>query len=386
QRPPAEPSLPEQAGAGTPEAASTHTAPERAAATETRPRPRSLNALAANTSPEPSERAPAPPERAAPMPTPALTAASGAAEPSATAQPAPASPRDVDTEPSFPTTRLEVICFGGPRVLADGRQIWPSRALGDAKPWEILVFLATQPACGVAREAIANAFWPDDIDADANHRFRQLRYRLRGCLERAVPDLDGEVIQLVPGGRFRLDPSLVTSDAQRFLELVQAARTATGFEGVPLLEQARALYVADLLDAPEARRLAWLDERGHDGLTLRERYRRDLHQVTITLAELYLQLDRLDEAIALFEELTTADPGDEVLWQALFRALAERGDRDGLVREERRMRHALQEVEREAREAGRADGPRAEPSYDTVREYRRLLDALDAPEAATASV
>src|SRR5207253_9684864 len=93
--------------------------------------------------------------------------------------------RSVDSVAPLASVRppIEVICFGGARVVCAGQQVWPRRAGGDAKPWELLLYLACQPADGVSSDAAVEALWPEDEEADdAPHRFRQLRYRLRRML------------------------------------------------------------------------------------------------------------------------------------------------------------------------------------------------------------
>jgi DNA-binding SARP family transcriptional activator len=259
-----------------------------------------------------------------------------------------------------------------------GQQVWPTLTGGDTKPWEVLIFVATHPAGGVTREGIVSALWPDDLDADANHRLRQLRYRLRSALERAVPDLDIDPIR-VEHGVLSLHPAVARSDAQAFLDLIETARSADPAAAAALYEQARALYQGDLLDAPDARRFAWVDERPASGVTLREAFRAQFHAISINLAELCVAAGRLEDAGALYRELTLADPGDEALWRALFRVIAARGDRPGLADEERRMRRALQELEAEAG-GGKARAATAEPSQETVGELQRLREGIDAAE------
>jgi DNA-binding SARP family transcriptional activator len=181
-----------------------------------------------------------------------------------------------------------------------------------------------------------------------------------------------------------LDSAVARSDAQRFLELIDRARAVEGVAAAPLYEQARALYTGDLLGAPEARKFAWLDERPASGVTLREWFRAQFHSITISLAHLYVEAGRLEEACALYEELTTADPGDESLWRELFRVVAARGDRRGLVREEQRMRRALRDLEGEAHAAGQSGAALGEPSEETLRQLRRLQDSLEDAESSVA--
>ena len=152
---------------------------------------------------------------------------------------------------------------------------------------------------------------------------------------------------------------------------------------MPLCEQARAVFTGDLLESPDARRYAWVDERDSSGVTLREHFRKLFQQTSIKLAELYA-IAGDPAAIELYKELTEMDPGDERLWRALFRLYAERGDRPALMRADQRMRAALRDM------TGEPDLPSTpqieDPSRETVQEYERLLATLRDHEREPATV
>jgi DNA-binding SARP family transcriptional activator len=334
--------------------------------------------------PRPDPPAPPPPAPSPPEP-PAPAADTVPPVPERTDAPA-----EAGLNPSIETARavgppIEVICFGGPRVLCAGQQVWPRVAGGEVKPWEFLLYLACQPADGVSSEDAVAALWPEDEEAEnAPHRFRQLRYRLRHMLldVPGAPETDG--ICLDRRGILRLDPGLVRSDAQEFLELVRKARISAGVGAIPHLEGARALYMGDLLDGRDARRYTWLDERDDSGVTLREHFRRQFQQASTRLAELYADSGELGTAVGLFRELTELDPGDERLWRALFRLHADRGDRLALIRAEQRMREALHELAAEMDEADNAQ--LEEPTGEIIEEYQRLLASLGDSERQPAAV
>jgi two-component SAPR family response regulator len=265
-----------------------------------------------------------------------------------------------------------------------GEQLWPRRNGGEAKPWELLLYLCCQPAEGVFSTTAVEALWPDDNEAlDPPHRFRQLRYRLRANFARisGAPSTDGIFIDR---GILRLDPAVVYSDAQDFLESARFARIAAGAEALPHLERVRALYVADLLEGPDARRYSWLHEHGESGVTLRQHFRRLYEQASARAAELYAAHGEIEAAVALYRELTELDAGDEGRWRALFRLHAQRSDRLGLVREERRMRAALRELAGEVDDADA--GALGSPSRETAQEYQRLLASIGDLEREAAAV
>ncbi|MBV9545549.1 MAG: hypothetical protein JOY61_14355, partial [Chloroflexi bacterium] len=279
---------------------------------------------------------------------------------------------------------LQVLCFGGPRVLYNGQQVWPGRARGDVKPWEFLLFLACQPIDGVARDQLVAALWPDsDVDKPA-HRIRQLRYRLRKLLGEDKDAQQGDGI--FGSARLRLDPAVIYSDAQEFLELVPSKRTAPAPPTLMIerLERARALYTGDLLEGPEARRYAWAEDRDGSGVTLREHFRRLYQSATLSLADLYAANDLLPPAIDAYRDLTEMDPGDERAWLALFRIHAGRGDRVALVREERRMRSKLRQLASDTE--GKVVAGMDEPTRETALEFERLLKELDGSARQPAAV
>src|SRR5262249_41403375 len=207
---------------------------------------------------------------------------------------------------------IQIFCFGAPRVMCRGKQVWPRPAVGGAKPWEFLLFIACHPPEGAPRERITEALWPEASEADDHtHRFRQLRYRLRQAFS-AVPGAPGDDgIGLERNGALHLKPDVIYSDAREFLELTRSARIFSGQQSTPRLERARTLYTADLRLGHDTRRYSWVDERDVSGVTFREHFRRHFLQATLMLAQLYTEGDRFDEAIQLYRELAELDPGDE---------------------------------------------------------------------------
>jgi two-component SAPR family response regulator len=296
-------------------------------------------------------------------------------------------------EPSAP---IQVRCFGLPRVECHGHLVWPHGG-GDAKPWELLLYLATQPADGVTHASAMEALWPaakaQAMADDANHRFRQLRYRLRRQLQQVANAPANEGIAMDRRG-LRLDPAIVHSDAQEFLTLEREVRVhqdPQGHHAIAQLERMRSLYVGDLLDGPDVRRYAWVDERDDSGVTLREHFRRLFQDACARLAAAYTSAGRIHEAIDVYHDLTDMDPSDERLFQALFRLHAAAGDLAGLKAEERRMQTLLRDL---ALDLDPLDTQVQEPDRETMEEFHRLCASLRdrernrerEHEAATASV
>jgi DNA-binding SARP family transcriptional activator len=280
-----------------------------------------------------------------------------------------------------PEAPIHVLCFGEPRVLCAGTQVWPKAKGGDAKPWEFLLYVACQSIEGVTREVAVQALWPDDEVLDATHRFRQLRYRIRGALSKVENAPSGDGISLERLGTLYLNHSIVYSDAQEFLELTRLARIFSGRQSIPYLERARSLFTADLLFGPGVRRYAWADERDESGVTLREHFRRRLQHATLTLAELYADVGDVSAALATYHELIELEPGDERVWRAMFRLHAVQNDPQSLIQDERQLRAVLRELAMREGEEPLADA--CEPSEETRRDFDRLLAQLNAAEAAS---
>jgi DNA-binding SARP family transcriptional activator len=279
---------------------------------------------------------------------------------------------------------VQVFCFGNPSVLCKGQQVWPLVGSGDAKPWELLVYLVCQPAEGISREVVVQALWHNvELKDDGSHRLRQLRYRLRQHLQQVPGASDRDGI-CCDRNKLRLDPGLVWSDVQQFVTLVRSARTDPGSHVIQRLEHARALYTSDLLEGPEVRRYHWIDERDQSGVTLREYFRELLQKASERLAELYAEAGNLSASIDLYRELTEVDPAYERLWLALFRLHARRGDRDALIAEEQRLRQMLRDL------ADQLGAPTAaeitEPSQEVVQEFHRLLSDLRRAREAQRSI
>ena len=250
-----------------------------------------------------------------------------------------------------------------------------------------MLFLACQPVDGVTRDAVTDALWPETeaLADDPNHRFRQLRYRLRQRLH-AVPDAPPTDGICMDRRGLRLDPGVVHSDAQEFLTLVRDARLhldQSSPEVIHYLEHARALYAGDLFDGPDARRYGWLDERDDSGVTLREHFRRLFQNACSRLAEAYTSSGQVAQAIDVYHDLTEMDPSDERLFQALFRLRAQNGDVSGLEAEEKRMRELLRDL---AADLDSTEQTPEEPDAETVQEYRRLLEGLRAQQREAAAV
>jgi DNA-binding SARP family transcriptional activator len=104
-------------------------------------------------------------------------------------------------------------------VLHNGEELWPSAAAGrEQKAFQLLLFLAAHSTDGVDRDKAAEALLADDESVDPVATLRQWRKRVRALLGRLLPDLPEDLFE-DSGRSYRLNPRMVRSDVQRFLEL-----------------------------------------------------------------------------------------------------------------------------------------------------------------------
>ncbi|MDQ3702883.1 MAG: winged helix-turn-helix domain-containing protein, partial [Chloroflexota bacterium] len=272
--------------------------------------------------------------------------------------------------------RLEIHCFGGFEVSWGERRL---SATGQAGPrhrsWEILAFLAAQPAEVVSTEKLLNAIWPDSDAEKAASALGAALSRLRGVLADQVPGLTGPLVSRDRIGRTcHLDSAVISSDVHQFVRLCREARRLPSGQAIEAYQTARRLYAGDLLKDAS---YVWLHERDDDGLTLPERYRETYRLITNELAGLYVQGGQTGEAVSLYRELLRAEPTLEDVARRLYRCFGRLGDRVSLVREHHRLQQALQEVYG-GPDALDDDPALATPEPETIAVFEEVLAALDA--------
>jgi hypothetical protein len=148
------------------------------------------------------------------------------------------------------------------------------------------------------------------------------------------------------GQRFVLDPSIVASDAHRFVELLRYARSLDGGQAAAVYEEALALYTGDLLDSPDVPGWDWLYDGPRIAIELRADYRRMQLDARRRLAELLAagsEAGDLRRAQELYVCLSAEQADNEQLWTELYRVHGRRRDVLGLEASVRRLRSALVE-------------------------------------------
>jgi two-component SAPR family response regulator len=252
---------------------------------------------------------------------------------------------------------FRVSCFGARAVrhVPSGQVVYPATGCPD-KPFELLFLVAAHRLAGVRGELVVDSLWPNGLPKEPATELRKLRARLREHLKRLVPDLGDPIPTGNPKKPVELDPSLVASDAHRFVELLRLARAAPRDQAIAAYEAAISLYGGDLLDRADVPLWWWLYDGPEVAGALRAEYRQLHQEARRQLADLYAAGDADDElrrAQELYIGLAGELDEDEPLWAALFRTHGRRGDRLGLEASIRRLRSALAEL------AEDGDGPEA---------------------------
>lgn len=279
------------------------------------------------------------------------------------------------------TPIVQVRCFGELTVRSGERQITPYREGSPSfKAWELLAFLASQPGGAIARGKLLAALWPDLGEARAANCMHVTMSRLRDVLSEQIPGLPAQVVRNDRKGICRLDTTLVTSDVEHFLALLQASRKLPREQAKWALWHMRGLYVGDLLSGPNTPLYEWVDERDASGLSLREQYREDYYRATQRLAQLYVEEGHANMAIPLYKEILRAEPVLEDIVRELYRCYQQTGDLIALIREDRHLRHALQEAFADPdNPAGDVEVCQPEPGTIALfEEIRRELEARNA--------
>jgi nucleoid-associated protein YgaU/DNA-binding SARP family transcriptional activator len=236
---------------------------------------------------------------------------------------------------------IRVRCFGARDVWYGDRQL----SLGDP---ELLLLLAAHPVTGIRNEALVDMLWEEE-PVDPSAALRKRRHRLRDELRRLVPEVMAEPLpwDMNHGERIvTLNPDVVASDVQEFLELLNCARTLEPADATQAYEAALALHRGDLLDAADMPNFRWMYDGAQIALTLRSDYQLRQREARLHLADLLADGPEggLARAAELYSSLCAENPEDEHLWTALFRVHERAGSLLGLQGAERRLRAALAEL------------------------------------------
>ena len=254
--------------------------------------------------PEPARAAEAPPGQPPP-------AAVAPAPPARTARAADSTAADPDTD-----RPVQLAMLGPLRITARGKEIGG----GLRKARELMAFLAVNPD-GASAEAISEALWPG---ADASHgtgqrnlALRKARDMLRGATGQATPRWI-----LHASGRYRLDPTLISTDLWQFTAaLDQAHHAVTDDDRLTACREAAGLYHGELA---EGEGYDWAEPYA-------ETARRRALDAWTTIADILAPSDP-GQALAALESALGHDPYNEYLYQKIMRLQAAAGHPEAVRR------------------------------------------------------
>lgn len=226
------------------------------------------------------------------------------------------------------------------------------------KQAELLVLLALHPD-GVTRAGITDAIWRKPAKRVGNV-FSTTLSRLRAAIT-AATDRAASTAVLTGGGRYRLNPDVVTVDYWDFAAAVAARRAATTDDARAVADQAIInAYHGPLVEGFPA---DWVD-------TVREADRRDVVNAVSALAR---QLHRSDpqHTLDLLELARSHDPYNDRIYCDIMRLQARLGQPDAISRTLSLLRTRLAEI-------------RERPDPDTIQLATALIERARTATAAHA--
>jgi DNA-binding SARP family transcriptional activator len=239
---------------------------------------------------------------------------------------------------------LAVGCLGRLRICADGAELpWRPVRRGRA----VFQYLLAHRRRSVARDELAEVFWPGSSAAAARNCLNTSLSILRSGLREVLADLPVVVYR---DGAYRFDPALdLTVDAEEFESLAAegARRRRVGdVEGAArAFRGAAALYRGDLFE----------DDPYEEWMTVQRRYLRETYLTVLgDLADCESALGDPSAAIGLFRQALLAEPEREDVHRRLMAAYARVGQRAQALRQFDLCADALRRC------------LRAEPSPETV--------------------
>jgi DNA-binding SARP family transcriptional activator len=219
----------------------------------------------------------------------------------------------------------------------------------------VLAYLASSPGLEAGREELVEAVWPNEGEHTIERNFHPTLSHLRRALE--GPHRDRRLAPLLfRSGIYRLNPEITweidTLDFTRLIEDGKAFAARGDFPAAAESWQAAwRLYRGPFLLGHYD---AWVVER-------REEYQRQYLEALRDLADLYVRLERPEEAMDCYRSVLLEDPLQERVHLAVMRLYAAQGRRDLLRRQYDRLCSLL------------LDELGVEPMPETTREYHRLM-------------
>lgn len=237
-----------------------------------------------------------------------------------------------------PETDVEVFALGPGFVLLNGE---PIDAWEGHLPRLLLFFALDRPV--VTRSEICKAFWPD-LDSDqAVNVFHVTKRRLHKAL-----NID---VLVHEDGYYSVNPDLtVYYDVSEFVNLLIAGRDETNPDRIEAWQNVVDLYRGPFL---QGHLDEWIVDRRKD-------FQTGYLEALTHMAQVWLERDRREKALALFQRAIDEDYSQESLHREIMRLYAEMGRRSEAAAH-------FQQLEARLRALGTA------PESETVAIYKRIM-------------
>ena len=223
------------------------------------------------------------------------------------------------------------------------------------RAFQVLAYLSSSPGMEAGREELMEAVWPTEGERTIDRNFHPTLSHLRRALEAGRKD-EAQPL-LFRKGIYRLNPDLVWEiDALELDRLVKEGKAQLDRGDAPAAaqswERAWRLYRGPFLQGYYE---AWVADR-------RERYQRLYLELLRDLGDLYLKLEKPEQAMDAYRSVLLEDPLQERVHLAVMRLYSSQGRRDLVRRQYDRLCTLLLE------ELG------VEPMPQTTRDYHRLME------------
>ena len=221
--------------------------------------------------------------------------------------------------------QIIISALGKIEVKIDGRPItnadWQTQTARD-----LFFFILAHPG-GLSKEAIGAALWPESSPIELKLRFKNTMYRLRHAAGRDVINFQDEIYQFNNSMDYEYD-------IESFLNEIDLSRQAEDIvQKISHYKTAYQLYKGPYL--PDIEETWVLTERGR------------LHQLymdtLVSLAEDYLEIQKLEDALNTCVIAVREDPCLEAAHRLAMRVHASRGNQAAIVRQYELCKQALKD-------------------------------------------
>ncbi|MFB7249475.1 AAA family ATPase [Microbacterium sp. NPDC056234] len=226
--------------------------------------------------------------------------------------------------------RLHVHLLGGFRVRRDGGVPLPEQ-WSRPSARTLVKLLAVAPGHRLHRDEIVGVCWPDAAPDAASRSLGVALHAARRALEPELAPRQPSRYLTSDGAMLRLEPGLVVVDVD---EADRSAAEALEVRGIPELTSATASLTDEVL--PEDRYASWAQP-------VRDRMAQTRLRVLLALAEVLLDGERAEDAVAVARDVLAGQPAEERAHRTIMRAYLSLGLRRQAIHQYHLCREALDE-------------------------------------------